>query len=207
MGQRRRFGSALALSATCTSEGFSLFEVLTAVCLSLALLLCTGPLWSTVGRTAAETHTRLLDAQRWGVVAARFESDLRLASTEGRGDLGCVSLLEATATRVVLVTRAQQGDGLEVVAWEFAGGSLMRRRSPLPPESPRPSSVSFPDNKTMIEGVLAGRFSYWNGSAELGAAVGRERLRQVTAIRAACTISATGGGRRFRVETQAALGR
>lgn len=169
-------------------------EVLVALSLSLVILLGIAPLWVTTLRTGVGTHEQLVDLQRWRVVAARLERDLRMASADGGQALGCTPLLEATSTRVVLVTRSIQAGGLEIVAWEFVAGSLMRRRTPLPVEGPPQLVGGFRDNKTMIEAVEGGVFSYRTGGVELGSAVPRADLRLVDAVKVVCCVTA--GGRR-----------
>lgn len=181
----------------CTTDGLSLIEVLVALCLSLVLLLGIAPLWVSLYRTGVGTHEVLVDLQRWRVVAARLERDLRMASGDVPGRLDCVPVLEATATRVVFVTQSAQAEGLEIVAWEIVAGSLMRRRAPLPLAGPPTLPSAFQDNKTMLEGTAGGTFSYSAGGLELGTAVPPTDLRRVGAVRFECRV--TGSGHRHGV--------
>ncbi|MHB0978579.1 MAG: PulJ/GspJ family protein [Thermoleophilia bacterium] len=207
MGVHRCCGHDSTGSSTCTTDGLSLVEVLVALSLSLVILLGIAPLWVTTLRTGVGTHEQLVGLQRWRVVLARLERDLRMASADGGQDLGCTPLLEATSTRVMLLTRSTQAGGLEIVAWEFVAGSLMRRRTPLPVEGPPQFLGGFRDNKTMIEAVEGGVFSYRTGGVELGSAVPWADLRLVDAVKVVCRVTA--GGRRggATVTTEEGLGR
>ncbi len=201
MDARRLFRYRLAGSSTCTTDGLSLVEVLVALSLSLVLLLGIAPLWVTTVRTGVDTQEHLLDLQRWRVVSARLERDLRMASTDGGRYLGCTRVLEANPTRVVLLTRSVQDGGLEIVAWEFVAGSLMRRRTPLPVQGPPQLGVGFRDSKTMIEATEGGAFSYHTGGVALGSVVAQEDLRLVDAVAVTCRVTA--GGRRNGVVVEA----
>ncbi|MHB1343359.1 MAG: prepilin-type N-terminal cleavage/methylation domain-containing protein [Thermoleophilia bacterium] len=207
MAVLRHFRPDLARIFTSTSDGFTLLEVLVALVLSLVILLGTAPLWVTTVRTGVASQELLVDVERWRVVSARLERDLRMASAAGIKGLGCVPLLEATPSRLVLVTRSAGGPEPEIVAWEFAGGSLMRRRMPVPAEGPSPTISGFPDNKTMLEGVDGGVFFYSMGGLGLGTNLSTEDLTLVDAVEVTCSVTAGGRARGVGVTGAAGLGR
>ncbi|MHB8870167.1 MAG: hypothetical protein ACYC6T_00530 [Thermoleophilia bacterium] len=178
-----------------------------ALSLSLVLLLGIAPLWVTTVRTGVDTQEQLLDLQRWRVVSARLERDLRMASTDGGRYLGCARVLEATATRMVLLTRSVQDGGLEIVAWEFVAGSLMRRRTPLPAQGSPQLGGGFRDSKTMIEATEGGAFSYRTGRVELGSVIAQEDLRLVDAVEVRCRVTAGGRRKGVVVEAGTSVGR
>lgn len=207
MAVRRHFRPDPARIFTSTSDGFTLLEVLVALVLSLVILLGTAPLWVTTVRTSVLSQELLVDVERWRVVSARLERDLRMASAAGIRGLGCVPLMEATPARLVLVTRSAEGREPEIVAWEFAGNSLMRRRMPVPAGGSLPAMGGFRDNKTMLEGVGGGVFSYSMGALALGTNVSTEDLMLVDAVAITCSVTAGGRARGVVVIGTAGLGR
>lgn len=194
-------------SCTSTSDGFSLLEVLVALCLSVLLLVGIAPLWITAVRTDSAAHGLLADLQRWRVVSARLEADLRAASAQGLPGVSCSPLLEASAERVVFVTRSGRDRSLEIVAWHFAGGSLMRRRAPAGAGSTPRVPVAFSDNKTMMERVVGGRFAYVTGGVELGSIPPAGDVRRIDRVRAHCALSGGWPNAPCAVRAEGSLGR
>ena len=151
-----------AVSSTCTSEsGFSLTEVVVGLAITLLLLAASVPLWIGVQHSTSLRSERLLDLSRWQVVQARLERDLRLARPGSLESDPTGLLLLREARRVVVLTQAVWGEGLEVVCWESAGGSLMRRRRPYDPLVGVGAVPGvFLDSKTMLEGLRSGYFTH-----------------------------------------------
>lgn len=207
MDAHRSCGRGPTGPPTCSSEGFSLVEVLVALCLSLVIMMGISAVWVTTVRTGVGSQELLVEVQRWRVVAARMERDLRVASADGVPGLCGSPLLEASPTRLVMVTRPTSDGALEIVAWEFVNGVLMRRRTPLPTEGPPVSIGGFRDNKTMLEGVEGGVFSYAAGAFPLGDTVSSAALRSVDAVAVACSVTAGDIRRRVAVSGGAGVGR
>lgn len=193
--------------STCTTEGLSLIEVLVALCVSLVLLLGVAPLWVALLQGGVGAQGLLVDTQRWRVAAARLERDVRMASADAPRALGCGPLLEATSDRVVLITRSVQAEGLEIVAWEVAGGSLMRRRASLPAAGVPSVPAAFQDNKTMMEGLESGLFTYRAGPGSFDGAVPAADLGRVDAVEIECRLTGTGRSAGVPVAAGAHLGR
>lgn len=207
MDVHRCCGRAPTDPPTCSSEGFSLVEVLVALCLSVVILMGISALWVATVRTGLGSQETLIEVQRWRVVSARMERDLRVASADGVSGLSGSPLLEASPTRLVMITRSTSDEGLEIVAWEFVNGVLMRRRAPLPVAGPPVSIGGFRDNKTMLEGVEGGVFSYAAGAFPLGGTVSSAALRSVDAVAASCSVTAGDTRRRVTVSGGAGVGR
>ncbi|MBC7294520.1 MAG: hypothetical protein H5T84_10565 [Thermoleophilia bacterium] len=149
---------------------------------------------------------KLLQAK---VAAARFERDLRLASTQGCPFPVGGPLLAATPSQVVLLTRSQPGGQLELVEWEVVGQSLMRRRGPCPVEKPMvfPHSL-YTDNKTMLEGVEPGTvFHCQRGNLDLEMPLQELCLGSVTTVSLYLAARQSGAGPAVYVEAAREVGR
>jgi hypothetical protein len=134
--------------------GVGLLELVLAV--SLALLVATAglALWVSVERAGARGADQTIQVIQSRVALARFEQDLRLASAMDCPFLAGGAVLEATADRLVVLTRGASEETLRLVAWEVVGTRLMRRWRECPPSRPAtfPPSL-FLDSKTMVEGL------------------------------------------------------
>jgi prepilin-type N-terminal cleavage/methylation domain-containing protein len=196
MAIRRLCACFPAGSRTCTSDGFTLTEMVVALALSIIIVSTVCSLWIGFVARNVDTQERLVSLQRWRVVTARLERDLRLATAEGLADRACAPILEATSGRVTLVTRSIDGAGIEIVAWEIIGGALMRRRSPLPSDGSSPAVGVFVDSKTMLEGLRSGSFRYGSGAAVLEIAPQSDVLSRIDTIELRCSIGVglQGGG-------------
>jgi type II secretory pathway component PulJ len=184
-----------------------MMEMLVALVLSLVLLAAALPLWNGITSRTSDAQERLVQLQRWQVVAARLERDLRLASADGVAGLGCAPIIEARPNKVTLVTRTADGTKLELVSWEIVGGSLMRRRNPLDYEGAGLPVGPFSDNKTMLEGVREGSFGYRLRAAVVGGFQSAGALSYIDAVSVRCEFVQRRDGPGDIVEAGARIGR
>ena len=162
------------------------------------------PLWVSWQRALVGAADHTLAGLQGRVAAERFERDCRLATTLGCGDLGGASIVLATPSQVVIVSRpAGAQTATELVEWEVSGGSLMRRRGPWPGFLPSTFSHSLvhgqQDHARRPHAghgvrVLDGRCE----GAGPGAVAERDRRRSPPRFRARPERSEWGGGRSAR---------
>ena len=157
------------LGGTIPIHAFTLLELLVGLSLTMLVAAALAPLWVSWQRALVGAADHTLAGLQGRVAAERFERDCRLATTLGCGDLGGASVVLATASQVVIVSRpAGAHAATELVEWEVSGGSLMRRRGSWPGLLPSafPHAL-FTDNKTMLEGLSADSvFEYWAGGVK-----------------------------------------
>ena len=150
--------------------GFTLLELLVGLSLTMVLAVAIAPLWLGWQKAFAQSADRTLAGLQGRVVAERLERDLRLSSTVGCGNLGCVSILSADAHQVVFLAKTDSVPGPpELHEWEIVGTRLMRRTGAWPGSVPEsfPHQL-FADNKTMIENLSGGAaFSFYSGGVEV----------------------------------------
>jgi Tfp pilus assembly protein PilW len=149
--------------ATLREGGFSLIEVLLGLSLALCLALGLAPVWVSFQSLGVSEG----DATEWAlqgkVAAARLEKDVRLAGFETCSFSSGATVLQATASQVVLLVSTPGSAAPILVEWELVSGSLMRRWGACP--AVRPSTFAhslYPDSKTMLENVDTAQsgFSY-----------------------------------------------
>lgn len=143
--------------------GFSLIEILLALSLALCLALGVAPLWVSFQSLGAREGDETIWTLQGRVAGARFERDLRLSGLQGCPFATATSVLQASASQVVLLVTTSGSGAPLLVEWEIVNDSLMRRWGPCP--ATRPSTFShalYSDNKTMLENVDTARskFSY-----------------------------------------------
>jgi prepilin-type N-terminal cleavage/methylation domain-containing protein len=189
-----------------SSDGYTLMELLVALALSVLLLAALMPLWTGVLRATVERQERIVQLQRWRVAAVRFERDLTAATAGGRSRLGCGPILEASRSRVTMITRSAIDGTQEIVSWEVVGRTLMRRRAPMPLADP-PAPGPFTDNKTMLEGLGVGALSYRAGAIDLGSDCSPEALSRVDSVALECTVGAFIGDLGIPVSVGGSVGR
>jgi len=177
--------------------------------LSLTLMLGVAPLWISLQSAAVAAQESAIAHGAWRVASARLERDLRGATTEGATGLGPNPLLQAATTEVVFVTRDPRTGALEIVEWEVAGSSLMRRRRPWPGLPPTAlSHGAFSDHKTMLEGVSSGSFTLVSGDSTVAGSTYPEKAPGVDMVRFAATIigGSPAGRHRLGVASEMSFG-
>lgn len=141
--------------------GFTLVEVLVGALLTLALFALMFPVWERLQQIAGDETEHAVAVAQTRVAVARFERDMRCASAVDTTGAECRAVLDATPSRLVLVSRPGREAAPELIEWEITGSSLMRRRGPWPGSLPGdfPKNL-FTDHKTMLERVETASFSY-----------------------------------------------
>ncbi len=168
--------------------------------LSLTLMLGVAPLWISLQSEAVAAQESAIAHGAWRVASARLERDLRGATTDGATGLGPNPLLQAGTTEVVFVTRDPRTGTLEIVEWEVAGSSLMRRRRPWPGQLPSGlSHGAFSDHKTMLEGVSSGSFMLLSGDSTVAGATYPQKAPAVDLVRFEATINGGSSEGRHRL--------
>ena len=143
--------------------GFSLIEVLLGLSLALCLTLGLAPVWVSFQSLDVSEGDATLWALQGRVAAARLEKDVRLAGPQMCAFPTGATVLQATASQVVLLVSTNGSAAPILVEWELVNGSLMRRWGACP--AVRPSTFAhslYPDSKTMLENVDTAQsgFSY-----------------------------------------------
>ena len=141
--------------------GFTLVEVLVGALLTLVLFALMFPVWERLQQIAGDETEHAVAVAQTRVVVARFERDMRCASAVDTAGAECRVVLDAAPSRLVLLSRPGREAAPELIEWEIAGSSLMRRRGPWPGSVPGdfPKNL-FTDHKTMLEGIAAASFFY-----------------------------------------------
>ena len=168
----------------CAASGLGVIEVLLGLSLALCLALAVAPLLTSLQRTGVEQADRSVQAVQARVALARFERDMRLAGGSGCPFPTSGALLEAGASRVVLLVPPQFDATPIMVEWEIAGSRLMRRWGECPPTRPVVFTTSlFVDSKTMLEGVREdSHLSYLIGERVVAPPVGLSELAKVDKV-------------------------
>jgi len=186
-----------------------MIELLVGLALAVGLASALAPLFISLERAGVESADRSVQTVQSRVAVARFERDLRFANGTGclfpTGSL----LVEATATKVVLLLRPQPEAAPIIVAWEVAGSNLMRRWGMCPPSRPLsyPTAL-FSDNKTMLEGVRTGsRFTYLLGSKPIEPPLSTRALAAIDGVRLDLELAPFGVSGASLVSTTARVGR
>ena len=141
--------------------------------LSLALCLALGlaPVWVSFQSLGVSEGDATVWALQGRVAAARLEKDVRLAGFQTCPFPTGATVLQATASQVVLLVTTPGSAAPILVEWELVNGSLMRRWGACP--AIRPSTFAhslYPDSKTMLENVDTARsgFSYLVAGRDAG---------------------------------------
>jgi type II secretory pathway component PulJ len=146
-------------------EAFTLVEVLLALALSLLICLALSSVCLSLQRNQVAASDRLAGYLVGRVAASRLERDVRHATLQRCGNASTASLLRAEPLEIVLLS-ASRGAGAELIEWELAGRSLMRRHGPWTGVVPAPGRHDlYTSNKTILEGVSQGSFSYRVGGS------------------------------------------
>lgn len=153
---------------------------------SLLLLACVSSLWAGVESRSVTLTDRLVWQLQARVSGMRLERDLRAACApdDEAGPFRSL-VLEATSSRLVLITFPGSEVSPELVAWEISAGRLMRRRGAvedvvgLAPGG----GWRFADHKTMLEMVAPGTsFHFFTGNRLLPSPVSGEVLAGVDRV-------------------------
>ena len=135
-------------------RGFSLIEILLGLSLALSLALGVAPVWVSFQSLGVREGDETIWALQGRVAGARLERDLRLAGLQHCPFATGATILQATASQVILLVTSPESAAPLLVEWEITGGSLMRRWGTCP--ATRPSAFShslYSDNKTMLENL------------------------------------------------------
>jgi hypothetical protein len=126
--------------------------------LSLILAAALLSLWIGSVRFGTGASDRIIWDVQARVAVARFERDLHSATARKGPDVACNPVLEAMSASVTLLSDPRCTGVPEVIQWEVAGDTLMRRRAPLlvSEDGATALPVRFVDHKTMLEGVPRG---------------------------------------------------
>ena len=180
------------MSSTCISRGrtqrgllaFTVVELMIGISIAACLAIAIAPLWLSWERLGDGETDQTIWFVQTRVAIARFERDLRQAGAARCPFAASSSILEATASQLVLLERTADGSPPVLVEWEIVKGSLMRRWGRCPERMPNVFSHSgYLDSKTMLEGVRAGsRFAYHVGDRELESPVDPSELDSVDAV-------------------------
>jgi len=176
--------------------GLTLVELMVALALAVFLIAAIAPLVTSISRAGVDEADRTLHAVQARVAFARFEQDLRMAAGLGSPLPVASPILEATATRVVLLTRAEVGEDPLLVEWEIRGSSIMRRWGQCPNSLPDTFGTAlFIDNKTMLEGLRSGsRFMFAAGVAPLEPPLDDRDLMRIYRVALQLVISPVSAG-------------
>lgn len=141
---------------------FTVIELLVSLAIVAGLMGVIGSLLVAQQKACAAQADQTLLAMQISVAGGRLEKQLRLAGAGGCPFATETPILEASPSQVVFLERSATGSTPGLVEWEIVGGSLMRRWGACPTGRPLTYSHSlYNDNKTMLEGVIAGsRFRY-----------------------------------------------
>ncbi len=169
---------------THVESGFGVIELVLGLSLALCLAVAVGPLVTSLQKEGVEQADRSVQALQARVALARFERDMRLAGGSGCPFPSSGALLEAGASRVVLLVPRQLGSAPIIVEWEITGSKLMRRWGACPSTRPAVYATSlFVDSKTMLEGVHPGsHLSYLVGQRAVVPPLGRSQLAAVDKV-------------------------
>jgi prepilin-type N-terminal cleavage/methylation domain-containing protein len=190
-------------------SGFTLIELILGLSLAVILALAVAPLWISVQGGSAREGDQTVRFLQGRVAVSRFERDLRLASAADCPFSLTAPIVEATASRVVFVTRPSYGVSPILVEWEIIGGSLMRRWGPCPStRTVARAGSAYRDNKTMLEGVQSGSsFSYVvDGTSQVAPGSDAE-LAAVESVALDLRAESEGARSPVRVVSEARVGR
>lgn len=162
----------------------TLLELLVGMTLTLVLAAALAPVWLSLQAQAVASGDHVVSLLQARVAVARWERDVRLATAEGPGYSGCSSILEADDAHVVVLTGSGRDGARELVEWEIANGSMMRRRVEWPGLPPTHITHSlFTDHKTMLEGLQSTAcFGYFAGGRSLGRPSSEAQLAVIDTI-------------------------
>ena len=159
------------MSSTCTSEsprrghswGFTVVELLIGLVIAGCLAGALAPVWLSLQRAGETESDRGIWYLQSRVALARFERDLRISGAGGCHFPVAGSVLEATPSQLVILSKAAEQSVPVIVEWEMVKGTLMRRWGPCPEAMPSGFRHSiYSDSKTMIENLDAGSsFSFF----------------------------------------------
>lgn len=150
-------------SRAAEESGFCLIEVMLGLSLALCLALGLAPIWVSFQSLGVNEGDDTVWALQGRVAADRLEKDLRLSGFETCAFPTAGTVLQATASQLVLLVSAPGSAAPILVEWELVGASLMRRWGVCPAVRPLTFAHSlYLDSKTMLENVDTARcgFSY-----------------------------------------------
>jgi Prokaryotic N-terminal methylation motif len=190
--------------------GFTLIELLLGLFLALCLALGVAPVWVSFQSLGVRESDETIWTLQGRVAIARLEKDLRLAGADHCPFATGASVLDATPTRVVFLTRELDSTAPVLVEWELVNGSLMRRWGPCPGSRPSVFIHSlYSDNKTMLEGADPARsaFSYTVAGKRVAAPISATDLLLVDSVDLVLNARPLAGGGAPSVKTSALVGR
>lgn len=177
----------------CTSEskraiagllGFTAIELLLGLTLTVVLALAIMPLTVSLQGVGSRESDRAITLLQGRVAAARLERDLRLASAGRSPFLVEAALLEAGPSQVVFLGHANDDASLDLLEWELAGDSLMRRWGPCPSALPATFGHHlYVDSKTVLQGLRkGGTLAYVVDGRTLEGELAGEELGEVESV-------------------------